>query len=228
MLGAVIGLAPLGCSLLLDDGFDGFTEPRSADAGQLDPNPTREGTTGLDSDPIDAATSVGDAAEVEADAAPDPNLLANPDFESPDCGGWLTEFAVASHIALPHSGARGCLVCSVPGNEEAQLYQVIPMPVPKGAAYLGQLWVRGAPGEAAPKPATVGLEVDVRSDGSLLQRGAVAYAAEPFPSEWVRINAAITTANSDEAVAVQLFLHFPAMTRTCVVVDTARLVMAAN
>ena len=55
MLGAVIGLAPLGCSLLLDDGFDGFTEPRSADAGQLDPNPTREGTTGLDSDPIDAA-----------------------------------------------------------------------------------------------------------------------------------------------------------------------------
>lgn len=223
LLGAGLVLAPLGCSLLLNDDF---SNPSATEAGQPDVVADLDATTELDGDAIEAATtSDADAA----DAPPDPNLLVNPSFETNDCAGWLTEFAVATEIDIARSGVRGCLVCAVAGHFQAQFYQQVSMPVPPNTAFLGELWVRAAPGEPAPPSDELGLEVDIRSEteGIPIQFGTPTFATNPLSSEWARINAA-TTSNIDAGTAVQLFLHFPAETRTCVVVDSARLVRTTN
>jgi len=155
VLGAVVILAPLGCSLLLGEGF---SDPQPAEAGQADPA-VLDATTELD----DGAKDIATTSDVDAaDAGADPNMLVNPDFETPDCAGWYSEYAVPAEIAVPRSGVRGCLVCGVAGNVQAQFYQPVPVAVAPGAAFLGELWVRAAPDEVAPVATELGLEVDIR------------------------------------------------------------------
>ena len=211
-------LAPLGCSLLLGEGF---SDPQPAEAGQADPA-VLDATTELD----DGAKDIATTSDVDAaDAGADPNMLVNPDFETPDCAGWYSEYAAPAEIAVPRSGVRGCLVCGVAGNVQAQFYQPVPVAVAPGAAFLGELWVRAAPDEVAPVATELGLEVDIRGPlaNKPIQFGTANYGTKPLASEWVRLNATITS-TTDAGTAVQLFLHFPAGTRTCVVVDSARLV----
>jgi len=228
IIGGSMASAFMGCSLLLDDDFSGRqSEIASDDASDDAPAPGIDAPT---SDAPNEDVSPSSDAGWDADAGDDagdllPNLVVNPGFETPSCAGWKTEYATASDTPIQRDGVRGCVICGIAGNPQAQLYQSVPAPLPLGASFTGEIWVRSDPAEPPPAADALGLEIDLRAPSQPypIDRGKVTYASKALSAEWQRINAAMTV-KYDTGTEVQLFLHFPGATRTCVVVDTARLV----
>jgi hypothetical protein len=166
---------------------------------------------------VDAGADTGAAADAEAGTTASGNLLKNGDFEL-GCADWGGNTASLQDDTIAHGGAKSCRACQNGGSSWEVLQATAPVKV--GATYVGEAWVRAAPGV----PAAQGIEAHIityddqdRSVDNTSTSGAA------LTADWQHLSVTFTV---DKPAARIAFAIDAANAPGCVIVDDASLVVA--
>lgn len=169
----------------------------------------------VDSPTVDDAGSVADSADAASVAGPE--LLDNPGFEL-GCAGWIPAEATAEESSVARTGSRSCRVCGWSTVDAYFFGQIKTGTFVEGTKYLGEMWLRADPGDAAVAPdPMLRLELIDKDDNQIAanDQGAIG-----LDSTWKRATTLITITKGTAKVRLEVWSHGGG---TCFLVDDASL-----
>lgn len=169
----------------------------------------------MDSPTTDDAGVGADSADAASIAGPE--LLDNPGFEL-GCAGWSPAEAAAEESTVARTGSRSCRVCGWSTVGAYFFGQSKTGTFVEGAQYLGEVWLRADPGDAAVAPDPI-LRLEL-IDKDNNQIGAYDQGAVALDATWKRATALIKIANGTARLNLEMWSHGGG---TCFLVDDASL-----